>query len=247
MSEDRRVPRRSDSEIRDEACRAKKAYGAAGRRPVNVIRCLQSGWIPTRQGKKNLVYNVVDDHEMEGKDGRTEFTPDAVIITVKRSVHEKANWGDGRSRMTLAHELAHGVMHDGAAAFRGSNAVGATEISRANASESAEHQAKVFASAFLIDDDVARTLASAEEISTEFLTSLEAARICFERLAEEAERARSVERVRKSNEAFQASMRKPGQQFKYTGDFCGICGNATLLPVGIKFLCTTCGNVSDMS
>ena len=24
-------------------------------------------------------------------------------------------------------------------------------------------------------------------------------------------------------------------------------GNATLLPVGIKFLCTTCGNVSDMS
>src|SRR5262249_28322269 len=111
MSEDRRVPRRSNYEVRLEAQSAKQAYGVERLRPVNIIRCLNSGWIPTRQGKRKLIYRVVDTDEMPGKDGRTEFTPDTVIISVPRTVHDKAFWGDGRSRMTLAHELGHGVMH----------------------------------------------------------------------------------------------------------------------------------------
>jgi Zn-dependent peptidase ImmA (M78 family) len=139
---------------------------------------------------------------MGNRDGKTEFAADSVIITVKRSVHQKAVWGDGRARMTLAHELAHGAMHNGAIMFRNSDAVGTTELSRTNPSESAEHQAKVFAAAFLIDDSIAAFLSSPEEISTEFLVSLEAAEICFERLAEEAEHALSAERVRRSNESF---------------------------------------------
>jgi hypothetical protein len=246
MSEDYRVPKRSDNEVREEANQTKQAYGVVDhRRPVNIIRCLQSGWIPTRQGRRKLVYNVVDDEDMGGKDGRTEFTRDAVIISVKRGVNERANWGDGRSRMTLAHELAHGVMHYGATVFRASSAMGTTELSRGSAAGSAEHQAKVFAAAFLIDDEVAAKLESAEEISSEFGVSLEAAKICFDRLTEAADRARSAERVRQSNEAFQASKRKPAQQFSYTGDFCARCGNATLIPMGVKLLCHTCGDISD--
>jgi hypothetical protein len=246
MSQDYRVPKRSDNEIREEANRTKEAYGVVNHlRPVNIIRCLQSGWIPTRYGRRKLVYNIVDDEEMGDKDGRTEFTREAVIITVKRSVHEKALWGDGRSRMSLAHELGHGVMHYGVQVFRGTGATGTTALSRGNAAGSAEHQAKVFASAFLIDDKVAATLTSPEEISLEFGVSLEAAKICFERLSEAADRERSAERVRQSNEAFQASMRKPVQQIKYTGDFCRKCGNATLLPIGIKLVCHTCGDTSD--
>ena len=166
------------------------------------------GWIPTRRGRKKLVYSIVDDDKMGNHDGKTEFTKDEVTVSVKRSVHQKAVWGDGRARMTLAHELGHGVMHFGETMFRKSGAVGATDLSRTSPWESAEHQAKVFASAFLIDDEVAATLTSAEEISTEFLVSLEAAEICFERLAEEAEHARSAERVRLSNEDFQAKMRQ---------------------------------------
>jgi Zn-dependent peptidase ImmA (M78 family) len=166
-------------------------------------------------------------------------------MSVKRSVHEKAGWGDGRSRMTLAHELAHGVMHYGATVFRSSSAMGSTELSRGNAAGSAEHQAKVFASAFLIDDKVAAKLASAEEISAEFVVSLEAAEICLKRLTEAADRAHSAERVRQSNEAFQAKMQKPAQQLKYTGDFCRACGNATLLQIGIRLVCHTCRNISD--
>jgi hypothetical protein len=184
-------------------------------------------------------------------DGKTEFLENKVIIFVKRSVHQKALWGDGRARMTLAHELAHGVMHYGAPMFRGTGAVGTTELSRTNAAESAEHQAKVFASAFLIDDVVAAAFSSPEEISTEFVVSWDAAVICFDRLAEEAEHAQSAERVRVSNEEFKARMRQAmGRQhsqneFHYTGDFCDVCGNATLIPMGVKLLCHTCGNITD--
>jgi hypothetical protein len=247
MSEDYRVPKRSDAEIREEAYQAKREYETANRRPVNVIRCLQSGRIPTRYGRKRLIYNIVDDDEMGGKDGRTEFAHDEVIISVKRTVHERANWGDGRARMTLAHELGHGVMHYGATVYRGTGSAGTTELSRGNAAGSAEHQAKVFASAFLIDDQVAASLDSAEEISLEFGVSVEAATICLRRLTEAADRARSAERVRQSNEAFQASKRRPAEHFRYTSDPCGICGNATLMPLGIKLLCHTCGNISDPS
>lgn len=206
MSDDYRVPRRSNKEIRAEALGAKRFYDTEKRRPINIIRCLQSGRILTRRGRRTLNYNIVDDELMGDRDGKTEFTADAVVISVKRSVHQKAFWGNGRARMTLAHELGHGVMHYGATMFRSSGAVGATDLSQVSASVSAEHQAKVFASAFLIDDEVAATLSSPEEISTEFLLSLEAAEISFERLAEEAERARSVERVQRSNEDFQNKM-----------------------------------------
>jgi hypothetical protein len=251
MSDDYFVAKRSNKEIRAEALGAKKFYETDNRHPVNIIRCLESGKILTRGGRKKLVYNLVDDELMAGHDGKTEFTPDSVVISVKRSVHQKALWGDGRARMTLAHELGHGVMHNGATLFRSSGAAGATELSRSSPWESAEHQAKVFASAFLIDDKIAASLSSPEEISTEFLVSLEAAEICFERLAEEAEHARSAERVQISNEDFQKKMRdaigrRPLQkETRYTGDFCAKCGNATLIPMGIKLLCDTCGDISD--
>jgi hypothetical protein len=246
MAEDHRVPPLSDNEVREEAVHTREFYGTANRRPVNIIRCLESGSILTRNGRRKLIYNVVDNHELQDVDGCTEFMVDTVIIAVKRSVHDKAKWGDGRSRMTLAHELAHGVLHYGKAMFRASNASGATELSRTNAAESAEHQAKVFASAFLIDDKVADTLTSAEEISIEFGVSLEAAQIALERLSEAKNRARSAERVKQSNEEYQASVRLSGSRLKYTGDICSICGNATLISVGIKFLCHTCGTITDL-
>jgi hypothetical protein len=82
--------------------------------------------------------------------------------------------------------------------FRLAGATGATDLALDGAHTSAEHQAKVFAAAFLIHDEDAARMASATEISEEFGVSLKAARICFDRLQQEAERRRSAERVRKS-------------------------------------------------
>ena len=84
--------------------------------------------------------------------------------------------------MTLAHELAHAVMHHGTTLFRLVSAVGSSDLADDVAYESAEHQAKVFAATFLIHEEDAARMANAEEIAVEFCVSLEAANIEFKRL-----------------------------------------------------------------
>ncbi|MBN8955606.1 MAG: ImmA/IrrE family metallo-endopeptidase [Rhizobiales bacterium] len=238
MSDDFAVSPLSNREIREYAFNTKRTYGAERRWPVNIVKCLQSGFIPTRFGKKILIYKVVDDKELGTKDARTDFEDGKVVITVKRSVHDKANWGDGRSRMTLAHELAHGVLHYGVTMYRSAGASGTTALSQINAARSAEHQAKVFASAFLIDDEVAATFDSAQEVSTEFLVSLEAAEICWSRVMEKKS---SKEYIRELNESFQADTQPVRHQFSYSEKACPECQNPTLIPIGVGLLCHTCG------
>jgi Zn-dependent peptidase ImmA (M78 family) len=149
--------------------------------------------------------------------------------------------------MTLAHELGHAVMHatDGAVDHRTTGATGTTTISAINAAESAEHQAKVFASAFLIDDARAAELSSPFEIAEEFLVSLSAAEICYERIQFEIKRAAAATRVQQLNRAFQAEMRDKEKRKIYLDALCVSCKCQTLLPLGTKVGCTTCGYVGD--
>lgn len=247
MSGDYRVNKRLDHQVRTIAAKVKADYKADGHYPVNIIRCLNSGTILTEWGRKQLILKVVDDAELGDDDGRTETVDGSVYITVKRSVYRKAELGDGRARMTLAHELAHGVMHPGAPKFRGTGQTGATILSRLNATVSAEHQAKVFAAAFLIDDETAAQIGIAEEISVFFLISLEAARICLERLARDAERAESAKRVQQLSEQVQAALSgKLEKEPKYATDvICTFCGRPTLIPIGMKYLCGSCSRASD--
>jgi Zn-dependent peptidase ImmA (M78 family) len=244
MSDDRRVNKRYDWQVRDTASRTKDFYKVSNRRPVNIIACLQSGWILTDQGRKTLIYRICDDVEMGDNDGKTEFAEDCVVISVKKTVHEQARFGDGRSRMTLAHELAHGVMHKGAPKFRVGGAGGATGFSTSNALESAEHQAKVFASAFLVHDKQAVELNNPEEISTEFGISLEAARIVFERLRKEEDRAKSAAHVARVDEEIQQRFSASAAKPKFLDEPCVACGQKTVCIVGVKLLCL-CGRLTD--
>ena len=84
MSDDRRVNKRYDWQVRDTASRTKDFYKVSNRRPVNIIACLQSGSILTDQGRKNLIYRALNDPEMGGNDGSTEFSDDCVIISIKK-------------------------------------------------------------------------------------------------------------------------------------------------------------------
>jgi ribosomal protein S27E len=246
MSDDRRVTRRSKRECRDIAARTKTFYVKERRWPVNIRKILNSGKIQTLRGERALVYDVVDDHLLGDKDATTELVNGVVKITAKRSVDQKADWG-GRARMTLAHELGHGVMHasEGVVDNRVSGTGGTTELSKTRASESAEHQAKVFASAFLIDDERALELESPEDISMEFLVSFEAAEICYERLQAQVEKAASAARVMKLNNEFQASMRPQPKKPNFLEIPCVSCKEATLIPIGTKVLCDSCGYVGD--
>ncbi len=190
MSVDKRVPARSDEEVRRIAERTKAEFGVSRRRPVNILRCVVSGSVLTLYGRKKLIFLVVDDSELPEADAKTEFSKGVVTITARRSVRDRAKMGVGRDRMTLAHELAHAVLHHSVPMLRVVGATGTTELSKDGAHTSAEHQAKVFASAFLIHDEDAAEMASAVEISEQFGVSLTAAEICFERLTRKAERLR---------------------------------------------------------
>lgn len=256
MSDDWRVTGRSDEEVRAIAERTKAELGVSRRRPVNILRCLESGSVPTIYGRKKLIFGVVEDAELGKADAKTEFSDGVVTTTVKRSVRDHAEIGEGRARMTLAHELAHAVMHHDQTKYRQAGAAGATALARAKGYESAEHQAKVFAAAFLIHDEDAAEMHSAEEISVEFGVSKQAAEICFERLFKKAERARSAERVRQMAEEAKAILR--GQRTptlatqhmaaltpKYLPDPCTACGNETLILLGPKVHCESCGFSGD--
>lgn len=242
MSGDRRVKRRDDEEVRRHAQNSKVDYRVDHIYPANILRVLRSGSVQTLYGRKKLILKVVEDEELGTVDAKTDFSADTVTVTCKRCVEERAMVGVGRDRMTLAHELGHAVMHSGAAAFRHTGAVGATSISAVNPYESAEHQAKVFASAFLIHDREAAGM-TAKEISEHFGVSIEAAELCFKRLLKKAERARSAERVLKMMEEVKARLRiSEPKQRSYLDEICIVCSQKTLVPNGnANASCDTCG------
>ena len=245
--DDRRVTRRSNGECRDIANNTKLYYGIAKVWPVNTGRILRSGKVLTLRGERRLFYEDVADHVLANKDAKTELIGNSIKITAKKSIDSQATWGADRPRMTLAHELGHAVMHATAGAIdhRATGATGTTTISQMNASESAEHQAKVFASAFLIDDKRAAELASPAEISSEFVVSLSAAEICYERIQTERERAATAARVLEANSKFQAMMRQSEKKTNYLQPLCIACKRQTLVPLGNKVGCENCGYVRD--
>lgn len=247
MSIDKRVPARSDVEVRRIAERTKAEFGVSRRRPVNILRCLESGSVLTLYGRKKLVFLVVEDSELEGADAKTEFSKGMVTITCRRSVCDRAMMGVGRDRMTLAHELAHAVLHHSLPLFR----LGGRRRQRPCTGGRAyfgRAPSKSLCCGFLIQDEDAAKMSSAQEISEEFGVSLQAAEICFERLNREAERRRSAERVRKSaDEAIAMLKGKPAEQSQksYQSDSCISCHANALIPLGIKVLCDNCGFVGE--
>jgi hypothetical protein len=111
--------------------------------------------------------------------------------------------------------------------------------------ESAEHQAKVFAAAFLIVDSVARYLPSAEEISAHCCVSLESATIYFTQRAEENSRSRHVEEIKRKADQFRARHAANPPTVRYLNEACTSCGARTIFPVGTKYMCQTCDRIFD--
>ena len=245
--DDRRVTRRSDDECRRIAQNTKAYFGIGRTWPVYICRVLRSRKAYTIRGEKPLIYRVVDNPVLGIKDAKTELIDGSIVVTAKQAIDSLAAWGEGRARMTLAHELGHAVMHAtaGAVDHRATGATGTTTVSKISAAESAEHQAKVFASAFLMDDTRAAELTTPLEIATEFLVSLSAAEICYERIQAERERVASAARVLEANSKFQAMMRQSEKKNSYLQALCIACKCQTLVPLGIKVGCETCGYVGD--
>ncbi|MGP0058652.1 MAG: ImmA/IrrE family metallo-endopeptidase [Beijerinckiaceae bacterium] len=243
MADDYKVKGRSDLEIRQLAKRTREFCGVAKDRRVDMIACLEREKIWTVKGIKRLHFEVRPDTEMGTADGMTSHSEGIVTIAVKQSVRDAAYMGDGRARNTLAHELGHLVMHDGAEMPR--LATGNITPKWLKPFESAEHHVKVFAPAFLINDAIAETLSGAEEISIEFGISYESAKIYFKELTAFRGRERTAEKMRRLAEEFRESIAPRSRKLHFLNEACPVCGNRTLFPVDAKFMCQHCDTVFD--
>jgi hypothetical protein len=196
MSNDYRVKALSDAEIRVIAATTRQSrpqYLSDGR--VDVRAFLFDTKLLTTRGEKTLIYEVRPDAQLGDDDARTSFALGLVRVTARLSVDNGAKFGMGRERSTLAHELGHAVLHEGPPMARGQGAVGRSPHRYIESYRSAEHHAKVFAAAFLIDEQMAAKSKGPNDISTRFGVSLEAARITWERLTEPKRRRESYERI----------------------------------------------------
>lgn len=129
---------------------------------------------------KDFALVVRSDPEMGDAEAYTEFDPPH--IAVRGSVYAMAKRDDGRCRMTFAHELGHLVMHPGVAKLR-SAAPSIKSTTTIRFFESAEWQARKFASLFLVPDHIAIQFNSAQELAECCKISAQAAQIRFNETA----------------------------------------------------------------
>jgi len=262
MSADYLVKDRSNEECIAFAKQARAWFGQSDAQFVDVCECATKDEIWTVYGIRPLALQIKPDEEMETDDAVTIYVNGTIIIAIKQSCWHGALRKQGRPRQTLAHELGHAVqghaeMRAGTPMARRQGAAG-KYVSAENrpskfksaeglpASRSAEHQAKVFAPAFLINDRIAETLSSAKEIALAFGISQRSAEIYFEQLTNRRNRRKSAERVRQmANEAIAVlSGRKPAP-VRYLPSPCTACGEKKILPNSSGFQCQNCRKVFD--
>jgi IrrE N-terminal-like domain len=242
---DYRVKPRSNQQVKQFANQLRDFFDVAGDRRVDVIACARKRSIWTVNGERELRLEIRSEAGMGADDGLTTYDGKLIVIAVGRSVHYAAYMGDGKARNTFAHEFGHAVMHDGAPMSR--RALGNAKFNFIKPFESAEHQAKVFAPAFLINDEIAERLTSAEEISVEFGVSLESATIYFEQLSARRNRGKSIENVRRMAGEIREILSPSATPSKsmFLAEPCSVCRNTTVFPVGHKFMCQTCDTIFD--
>jgi hypothetical protein len=252
MNDDYRVKSLKNSEVRAIAKRQRDYYGVGSEERIDNLACVKRNTVLTVNGEKRLNLNILSDNEMALDDGTTSYDGTTINISIKRTIHQRAYIGDGYARNTIAHELGHAVMHyetmtHGAKLAR--RTIGNKTPGWLKFYESAEHQTKVFAPAFLINEDIARTLSSATEISVRFGVSQQSAEIYFAELIAEIDRpkqrAELGQQIRAFADEFKRSTTDRPVEIQYLSDPCTCCGRPTVFPVGHKFMCQTCDTIYD--
>jgi Zn-dependent peptidase ImmA (M78 family) len=176
MIDDFKVDPRSAKEIEALTLAWRYALGVQNDWAPNMLRLLE---IELSRLPKLSQFALItrSDLEMGDAEAYTQFNPPHIVI--RNSVYQLARKRDGRSRMTLAHELGHLVMHPGASKLRSDFPPTANKL---KPYESAEWQANKFASLFLMPIHVVRELTSPSQISESCQVSLQAAQIRFSEL-----------------------------------------------------------------
>jgi len=169
---DYRVAPRSAKDIEALTLAWRETLGVPNNWAPDMLRLLEIE-LPRLPNLGQFALITRSDSEMGDAEAYTQFNP--AHIVVRNSIYQMARKRDGRSRMTLAHELGHLVMHPGASKHR-------TDFPESNAKkarpyEFAEWQANKFASLFLMPLHIIREFAGAAQIAECCHVSLQAAQI----------------------------------------------------------------------
>ena len=176
MMDDHKVVPRSAKNIEALTLAWRDTLGVSNEWAPDMLRLLEIE-LPKLPKLGQFVLITRSDQEMGDAEAYTQFNPPHVVI--KNSVYQLARKRDGRSRMTLAHELGHLVMHPGASKLRSDFAPTHKSL---RPFESAEWQANKFASLFLMPSHVIREFTTPSQISESCQVSHWAAQIRFSEL-----------------------------------------------------------------
>jgi hypothetical protein len=241
----------NDAEVRAFARRAREFLGLGDAKRVDPLILEKIDKIWTVRGVTPFRFETVADNILQRDVGLTAYDGATVVAQIPRRIRHDAFLGDGFARYTVTHELGHATLHldklmQGVAMPR--RGLGNKTANWIPKFKSAEHQAMVFGSAFLINDEIGRKLSSPEEISVEFGVSLQAARIYYEQVREEIARPASIVRVRQMADEVRlklASERAASASPTFLNELCSHCGQQTLFPVGNKYMCQGCDTTYD--
>jgi IrrE N-terminal-like domain len=158
-------------------------------------------------------------------------------------------WGDGRARMTIAHEVAHAALGHKGILNRSTTGSRAEMLSRLVKRQ--ETEAKRFAAAILAPLRLMDAAMTREQISMRFGLSLNAASIRSEQFSERERRKNGAKR--ELPEYFVSFMRtletddfaESGAPHAFVEQECQGCMQRKLISVGTKLLCTSCGAVAE--
>ena len=163
MGNGRIVYPRSAREVESLAAQARDALGLSGSGRVSMLPLLEQVLYEVLD---DYDFRVLDDREMHELDGLTdEHRP---IIYLKNSVYKALERGDGRARMTAAHEFGHLLMHCGMPTYRAFS-------HSYQPLYDPERQANIFAAAFLMPAEAFRRCRTAREAMKTFGVSQDAA------------------------------------------------------------------------
>ena len=223
----------SDPQIVDDTNRLRRHHGLSENDLPDIVAMLDRDNIPTRFGMKSFAYQIAPDEDLGGDEAITLISPTSVRVRISRSTMRRARDLDRRARMTLAHEMMHGVLHRNEAPLARARVETHTRIVAAYFS--VERQASVGASAYLVTEAMIRASASPGDLAQCAQVSITAAELRWEKhqnLLNRGEvqaglRALSSElrTLARPREAPTAALRCPG------------CGEECLLPIGVRFMC----------
>ena len=168
----------SDARIVEHAYRLRRHHGLGEHDVPDVVALLERDTIPTRFGMKAFTYKMVADEELWVDGAITLVSPTTVRIRVSRSTMERASSLDRRARMTIAHEMMHGVLHRIEAPLARARVETRSRIIAPHVS--VERQASVGASAYLVTEPMLRASTSPEDLARRALVSFAAADLRWE-------------------------------------------------------------------